>query len=202
MGDQTNPPERIKVAVHEGENRLAGLILSERGLLPGYVAAEYVDAAAYDRVVAERDEARAELVRADEMLSGKTLGPRGPVRSTNALVDRYIAAREITSAALSAPSVEGDGAPGEIDPEAAAQLWRETHPEPAAGVQSTTETATGDEYSLIDAVLPAKGKRRAELIRLMIAKTLSETTFEDALISAYDVLREAAAPATPEGPDA
>lgn len=78
---------------------------------------------------------------------------------------------------------------------------------PAAGEQSTTEAATGHEYSLIDAVLPAEGELRDELIRLMIAKTLSETRIEDALISGYDVLREAidataAAPATPEGPDA
>lgn len=49
------------------------------------------------------------------------------------------------------------------------------------------------ESRAVDLVLPAEGERRDELIRLMIAKTLSETRIEDALISGYDVLREAAA---------
>jgi hypothetical protein len=71
---------------------------------------------------------------------------------------------------------------------------------------STTETATHHEYSLIDAVLPAVGDRRAWLVRAMAndlaadhdADTANEWDREAEV--AYDALREAlpAAPATPE----
>lgn len=77
---------------------------------------------------------------------------------------------------------------------------------------STTETATGHDYSLLDAVLPAEGERRAAIEAAAdgaMVKTPGAPSYAYPLhllrseISAiYDAFREAAAPATPEGPDA
>jgi hypothetical protein len=60
------------------------------------------------------------------------------------------------------------------------------------------------EYGLIDAVLPAEGERREELVQLIhgwLVRAEGCTYAHDADMH-YDALREAATPATPEGPDA
>jgi hypothetical protein len=257
MGDQTNPPDRI------------GLAETRAGI-------EYVTAASYDRVVAEREQVIRER---DEVLSN--LGARnGDLWVLQAECDRLREALEFYAdrknyvdsapghsspdgdggytwedddglrarAALSAPSVEGDGeirrlahdvleigmreaekALAAAEGHAAAPIiggllnelhgaWREFDRlggfdgKPAAGVQSTTET--GEDHptlreqmwsQAVDAVLPAEGERRDELVARMGFAMADPDLLHDLAAKsnvAYDALREAAAPATPEGPDA
>jgi hypothetical protein len=74
----------------------------------------------------------------------------------------------------------------------------------AAVAPSTTETATGHEYSLLDAVLPAGGDRRTAQVHMVVKLLVAAHARQPSLLAAriLDALRSAATPASPEGPDA
>lgn len=72
MGDQSNAPERLEAAWHAGSRSLGSIVNPVSGEYPGWQCVGYVRDDVHDRVVAERDEAQAELAW--------TVGERGAYR--------------------------------------------------------------------------------------------------------------------------
>lgn len=169
----------------------------------------------YRRVVAERDEAVDELEHVGRMRQ-ETLRD---AQEHADRADRYEG--EQPESETASPNAWLVDIPGRDKPKGSRWLAREVafteqkrdellvrypnataiplYDQSAAGVQSTTETATGHDYSLIDAVLPAKGKRRAELIGVMRGAWMDADDVLGGFRSAYDALRESAVSSESEG---